>query len=99
MKNDTFFNGIAIVVPLLVAIGMFKHGLPYFWVPYLISLLFLCRYADFLELREKERSAVPFPVKKTDKQLIDTVFKHYDKSKCSKCDYVVCVCKPVVNHD
>ncbi len=94
MKNDKFFNGIAIVVPLLVAIGMFKHGLPYFWVPYLFSLLCLCRYTDYLETNEKDKYLESV---KYDNVLDDEVTHSYHEADCNECGYIICVCKPVVN--
>ena len=64
MKNDAFFNWLLIIITLLISIGMFKHGLPYFWIPYLISLLLLARYTDFLESKERDEAVVSFPTKK-----------------------------------
>ena len=63
MKNDTFFNWLLIGVSLMISIGMFRHGIDYFWIPYIVSLVALCRYTDFLESKEKEKEAVPFPIK------------------------------------
>ena len=105
MKNDRFFNGIAIVVPLLLAIGMFKHGLPYFWAPYLFSLLCLCRYTDYLETNEKDEylesvkydNVLDDEVKEVDDLLLNEQFHSYHKADCNECGYVICVCRPVVN--
>ena len=64
MKNDTFFNWLLIGITLLLSIGMFRHGIDYFWVPYVVSLLLLCRYTDFLESKERDEAVVSFPTKK-----------------------------------
>lgn len=63
MKNDTFFNWLLIGISLMISIGMFSKSLEYWWIPYLISLVALARYTDFLESKEKEKEAVPFPIK------------------------------------
>ena len=63
MKNDTFFNWLLIGITLLLSIGMFRHGIDYFWVPYVVSLLLLCRYTDFLESKERDEAVVSFPTK------------------------------------
>ena len=64
MKNDSFFNWLIIIVALLLSIGMFSKSLAYWWVPYLVSLVALARYTDFLESKERDEAVVSFPTKK-----------------------------------
>ena len=64
MKNDTFFNWLLISVSLMISIGMFMKGLPYWWVAYLVSVIALARYTDFLESKERDEAVVSFPIKK-----------------------------------
>ena len=64
MKNDSFFNWLLISIALIISIGMLSKSLDYWWVPYLVSLVALARYTDFLESKEKEKEVVPFPTKK-----------------------------------
>ena len=101
MINDKFLNWFMIIVPLLVSIGMFKHGVDYFWLPYIVSLIALARYTDFLESKEREQEAVPFPISK---HLDDTGYRIEEYGNdgdlfCKECNYVydACVCKPIVN--
>ena len=64
MKNDSFFNWLIIIVALLLSIGMFSKSLDYWWVPYLVSLVALARYTDFLESKERDEAVVSFRTKK-----------------------------------
>ena len=70
MKNDSFFNWLIIIVALLLSIGMFSKSLAYWWVPYLVSLVALARYTDFLESKERDEAVVSFPTKKWSDKLV-----------------------------
>ena len=107
MKNDTFFNWLIIIISLMLAIGMFMKGLPYWWVAYLVSVITLARYTDFLESKEKELEVIPFPIKKwsdpvtpEEYSIINAWELPRDLVHCKECGYVYegCVCKPMVNN-
>ena len=71
MKNDTFFNWLIIIVALLLSIGMFSKSLDYWWVPYLVSLVALARYTDFLESKERDEAVVSFRTRRWSEPMSD----------------------------
>ena len=77
MKNDSFFNWLIIIVSLLLSIGMFSKSLDYWWIPYLISLVTLGRYTDFLESKERDEAVVSFPIRRWSEPMSDEACDRY----------------------
>ena len=77
MKNDSFFNWLIIIVSLLLSIGMFSKSLDYWWIPYLISLVTLARYTDFLESKERDEEVVPFRTRRWSEPMSDEACDRY----------------------